>query len=220
MKQSARRFVLSLPSMVAFLAAAACVDRSGIDLVGATDACRHDDTNYFAIRISQLNQRIEGIRPGYYTYPAILAAENDAERVLVFLQHHAVSFDVTDWRGTTPLLALMAADREPTTNLVHMLLQAGQNSNAKDTYGMSALHYAAQWRGTNVLQILLEGKADPNAQDAHGNTPLHFVSNPAKARILISFGASTKIVNQSGEMPAATLSREKPRVFEALKDIL
>ena len=64
------------------------------------------------------------------------------------------------------------------------MLKAGADVNAKNTKGVTALHFAA---GNNpspaVLEVLLKAGADENAKDNEGNTPLD-VAKPEYRDIL------------------------------------
>ena len=90
------------------------------------------------------------------------------------------------------------------------LLQAGADVNARDDYGNTTLHYAANLR-TNpevipeVIIALLDAGADVNASGEYGNTPLHQAAsrneNPEVLTLLLDAGADGTAVNDDGETP-------------------
>jgi len=48
----------------------------------------------------------------------------------------------------------------------------GADLNARNKYGLTPLHKAANWGHVDVARLLLEHGADPTVKDKHGMTPL------------------------------------------------
>uniref|UniRef100_A0A803YEN6 Ankyrin repeat domain 22 n=1 Tax=Meleagris gallopavo TaxID=9103 RepID=A0A803YEN6_MELGA len=67
---------------------------------------------------------------------------------------------------------LMISKTKQNENLVKMLLWAGADVNATDSYGSTALHYACQMRNQAVIPLLLEAHADISVKNQDGETPL------------------------------------------------
>lgn len=73
-------------------------------------------------------------------------------------------------RGSTPLMAVVAADRP---QLLGLILDAGAELHAADESGFTAAHVAAQFGNTKILAALVERGASLSAQNKAGLTPLH-----------------------------------------------
>ena len=85
---------------------------------------------------------------------------------------------------------------------IDALIGAGADVNAPDTYGMTALHWAAR-RNENVafIQALVEGGANLNAQTNGGSTPMHWAvrgNNLAALAALLDAGADPSLRDQNG----------------------
>ena len=77
--------------------------------------------------------------------------------------------------GETPL---HRAGHNKNPTVVEMLLAAGAEIEARDEYGETPLHRAAQWSGNPaVVELLLSAGADPNARDHNGDTPLKYAKH-------------------------------------------
>ena len=88
--------------------------------------------------------------------------------------------------GTTPLMAATGARRRTEPGLApnpvenerlvleaaRVAIEAGDDVNAADAEGDSALHTAAARRLESVIQLLADSGADLNARNAEGKTPL------------------------------------------------
>lgn len=72
--------------------------------------------------------------------------------------------------GLSPFLLAVA---EENVELTYLMLQSGKvNRNCKDTYGRSALHYAAANGNVELARMLIENGTDPNILNNAGETPL------------------------------------------------
>ena len=56
------------------------------------------------------------------------------------------------------------------------LIEAGEDKNAKDEEGRTALHFAAGYGEDDCVKLLLEKGADINACDNNKNSPLHYAA--------------------------------------------
>lgn len=93
---------------------------------------------------------------------------------------------------------------------VRRLLMAGENVNAiatdaRDTLGMTPLHFAA-WHGHRaVAEVLLASGADMEARTCWGVTPLAVAAgegnSPEVVQLLLSRGAEVNVRDSSGRTP-------------------
>lgn len=70
-----------------------------------------------------------------------------------------------------PLPRWYSAARNGHEGVVIALARRGQNLDATDEKGRTALHYAAEFDQPDMVQLLIEMGADPNVLDAKGHTP-------------------------------------------------
>ncbi len=103
---------------------------------------------------------------------------------------------------------------------ITLLLATGEDVNAVDEYGYTALHWAA-WNGNlAVVIVLLNARIMVNAVDLWGHTPLRFAAMngyPAIVTSLLSAGAYLTIKNYYDESP---LHKANRAVIKAVKDWL
>ncbi len=86
---------------------------------------------------------------------------------------------------TPPLISSWWAGR----SAVEALLAAGADIAARDRYGRTPLHEAAESPWPDAVEALLAAGADVAARDVHGRTPLHDVNTAAAAKALLAAGA-------------------------------
>jgi hypothetical protein len=119
---------------------------------------------------------------------------------LLFYLGNDISRNVKDEGGKTPLHYAAAKN----ALMIHPLVQAGADVNARDLHNNTPLHEAAYFNNAAAIKSLVDAGADINAQDRDKNTPLHkAIYNNSKEAIqeLISLGANVKMKNNKGESP-------------------
>lgn len=132
--------------------------------------------------------------------------------------------------GSTPLIKAAKCRNHVVQKL---LLQNGADISAKNSLGLTALHYTAEAGDTETLKLLLAYKSPVDAPDVEGCTPLHYAAhrkNLATTEILIFCGANADFKNKKRQSPFATnrneifreLARQSRKVLEAIehKDII
>ena len=90
--------------------------------------------------------------------------------------------------------------------------------SAKDTDGMTCLHWASDRGNMDVAKFLISAKADINAQDLCQNTPLHIAAMACQkqlVRLLLDAKADVSVVNVDGDTVAAVIKREFPAIVLA-----
>jgi len=100
-----------------------------------------------------------------------------------------------------PILNLHQSAMGDDLQAVSRALAAGADVNARDEFGVTALHYAAAVGAVEVMLSLLRAGADANARDVDGNTPLHAAALQNKRfepiAVLLWFGADSAAQNSA-----------------------
>ena len=119
-----------------------------------------------------------------------------------------VSWEGKGKRGRNPISALHLAHRSQVCTRV--LLESGAKVNAKDGYGRTPLHWAAEAGESDVVQLLVAAGADLNAAAEDGVTPLaalvEFLDNDGEGHGRVELA---KLLLQGGVGSAIGTSREK-----------
>lgn len=108
---------------------------------------------------------------------------------------------------------------------VAMAIEAGEDANAQDADGTTALMLAAAFNeDAGVVKVLVDAGANVNARDLNGVTPLmyaaNFNENPSVARILIEAGADVNLqsVRKITALMTAAVANRNPEMVLVLLD--
>ena len=84
---------------------------------------------------------------------------------------------------------------------IKQFLSEGEDVNAKDSFGLTALMQASEHEQAEVVKLLLSAGAEVNVKDKEGKTALHHcaaTSNTEVAKLLISAGADGNAKDNQG----------------------
>jgi ankyrin repeat protein len=118
---------------------------------------------------------------------------------------------------------LSVATRFDAAPLAALLIAKGASVNAKNRFGVTALHVAATYGSVNAAKVLLARGADVNATDANpdgGETPLHYIvqrstgelssqSHLDTIRVLVTGKANLNVKDGSGRTPLMVASQKQ-----------
>ena len=112
--------------------------------------------------------------------------------------------------------------------VVQVLLAAGANLEARNEYGLTPLHGAAESNeNAAVIEFLLAAGADVNARNQYGITPSHsvwFNDNPEVIQALLAGGADPNARAEDGDTPlhraAAQLFGDESHAGAAIEALL
>ncbi|CAM1508997.1 Fc.00g027360.m01.CDS01 [Cosmosporella sp. VM-42] len=172
--------------------------------------------------------------------PLHCAAKNGCQDVVSSLIEAGAAIDILDASGNTPLLwaAYMGHEDvvrylEPDANTklrdhngrtaLHLAAVAGKldmskllanelgvKKEAKDQWGGTPLHCAAEGGHEAIVRLLVELGADKEAKDQEGGTPLHYAArggHEAIMRLLVELGADKEAKDQWGGTPLHCAAR-------------
>jgi ankyrin repeat protein len=88
---------------------------------------------------------------------------------------------------------------------------------ARDKFGKTPLHWAANMGYKDEAELLLDGGADINAKDNFGDTPLHLADHEDVIKLLLNKGAEVNAKDNEGRTPLFWASRHGRR---AVVDVL
>ncbi len=109
-----------------------------------------------------------------------------------------------------PITDLVGAARCGDLHAVHRLLGDGAATEARDSRGFTALHWAALRGHWRVVDELVEAGAPVNAAAADGSTPLHGACHhdqPEAVRLLLDAGADPRRTDDLGLTPLHVAAR-------------
>ena len=105
--------------------------------------------------------------------PLHLAIPNGQPALVDILLRHGADLTMLTPTGYTPLT--QAAWQKDGRDLAELLLKAKADPNARDTDGLTPLHYAAGYQRKETLELLLASGTNPNLTDPQGRTALDYV---------------------------------------------
>jgi ankyrin repeat protein len=120
--------------------------------------------------------------------------------------------------GSTPLMwATFEGDVEEAARL----LKEGADVKAINSYGVSAMHLAADTANIDLIRLLLKAGADPESPNPDGETALHLVArsgNVEAAKLLLKAGAEVDARERFGEQTPLmwAAARRHPQMVELL----
>jgi len=101
----------------------------------------------------------------------------------------------------TPDISIHDAAYDGNIEAVQHHIAAGTDVNAKNKYGLTPLHYAAN---KEIAELLIAEGADVNAKDDNGSTPLHGAAvggSKEVGKLLIAKGADVNAKQKGGGTP-------------------
>jgi len=84
------------------------------------------------------------------------------------------------------------------------LIGEGADVNARDSFGVSSLEWAAMYGHAEAIALLVAEGADVNGRNPDGSTPLHaaaFVGRTQATESLVDLGANPALANNRGDTP-------------------
>jgi len=112
--------------------------------------------------------------------PLHLAATcEDSQLCQLLVLRHPGLVNRQDVHCRSPLFySVLNVHAEAQKQVTRMLLEHMADANARDTYGMAPLHYAAEEGRRSAVVLLLRHHADPTLEEtAHGRAPLELAKN-------------------------------------------
>lgn len=137
---------------------------------------------------------------------ALLAACED-EHMPVTAGAEALAGWITTCLRLDVHAALRRAAAAGAPEIITVLLAAGAEVNARESYGIAPLYLAARSGDVEAVTILLAAGADVHdrsAREAGGDTPLHNAAEsgrPAVVKALLAAGANPAVENSFGNTP-------------------
>jgi cytohesin len=125
-----------------------------------------------------LTNRAEAVSPANRNDPLVTAAAFGDLELVRWLHAHGAPINSKDFRGATPLLAVMMEYEGLTPlqkyKIVQLLLSLGAEPTAYEPNRGSAMHLAVESGDKEIVKLLLEHHADVNVRDGRGRTPLQY----------------------------------------------
>lgn len=149
-----------------------------------------------------LNARLSHVRKRNHTdlCPVHLVAYKGYFAMLHYLIQNGVN--VHQPTSTLQRRAVHFAALKHQVSCLQMLLNAGAQLDARDTFGNTPLHYAAEDGDGSLLSLLLNNGASVDSQDITSKTPLMKAARSGKlwaVRRLLSFGANVNVRDRNDE---------------------
>lgn len=105
--------------------------------------------------------------------------------------------------GTTPLMLSICS---PNYLIPKKFMEKGADVNAKNSLGLTAMHYAAIAGNGMIIALLHKNGADINAADNDGYTPLDYTSNQEIRAALVQNGANGNVSIKDVQAAANSLT--------------
>ncbi len=121
--------------------------------------------------------------------------------------------------------ALAAASFSGNKELVELLIKAGSDVNARDSFGVTPLIGPARTGHPEIVKMLLKAKAAVNQTTNAGETALHYAARYKQAdvaKILLANGADRNLKDKGGKtaLDAAKEELKKDSKYQAVVDVL
>lgn len=125
--------------------------------------------------------------------------------------------DIRNIAGSTPLMMAAAKGQ---TEIVHCLLEAKADVNAKNKKRQTTLMAGAAY--DDIVSLLLESKADPNDVNETKITALHLIKgSPESAKLLIDAKADVNAKDHKGYTPLMyAINSPNPKAGQCMKVLL
>jgi ankyrin repeat protein len=152
---------------------------------------------------------------------ALASMAGDRDSIALLLAKGADPNSKMSLLGTFTSTPLVMAATFGYSDVIQALLSAGADVNAKDTDGLSVLHWAVLAHHADLVEILKAGGANVNATDKKGYTPLHYASavdfgDATTATALLKAGADPSVREKEGKT-ALNLAGNYPHIRRALE---
>jgi ankyrin repeat protein len=131
----------------------------------------------------------------------------DATRAVIVASLAALA-GASAWQSAAATITNAARDAD--IDEVRQLIQSGEDVNAPEADGTSALLWASYQAYPELVTLLIEAGADPNAANEFGITPLLQASRNGDAptiKVLLDAGADIKMTHPGGETALMAAAR-------------
>ncbi|GLG98374.1 Poly [ADP-ribose] polymerase tankyrase, partial [Gryllus bimaculatus] len=127
----------------------------------------------------------------------------DAEIVQVLLEHGANPQHLNDTREASLCFFIQSYCLD-TSNIIHHMLEAGDDPNGLDEKGNAPLHHAARKGKLDEVNLILQYNANIEQKDAKGRTPLHLAikyRHPDLITLFLDYGANPLELDNDQQEP-------------------
>lgn len=140
---------------------------------------------------------------------------------LVALLAHGASPNTFDKERMTPLHDVCQAPQTSQADCARLLIDAGADINARDSWGRTPLRIAVSITSTdfNFIEILIQEGAYINTEDIYGQTPLikSIRANSRATRLLLRHGANIEATDvYSNTALSEAIFRNRPEQLQLL----
>ncbi len=180
------------------------------DQAALRKAVQTGDTNSLALFLktkTNANMLVRySTQPGAFAGLLHIAVEAGQVETAKLLLDSGADPNQRDWRGRAPLIWTVefteeSVGAEKRSELLKLLASAGAQLDLADSYGETALTYAAIVGNAQLTKQLVVLGAAVNVRNRYGSSPLHLAKTPAVAEVLLDAGADQNSTNLSGRTP-------------------